>query len=494
MRFGCVAFVLFIVTAINAETMDRQVLVNKWIESMMKRTETNATRSLLRNASVQKLRLDSMTFKEGSNEAGMVVQFNKMIFHYNQYGLMTSNDHFWAEDSIGNPVPYERSVYVYDSFGNMTADSTFERSEDDTQLFLRNVVQYRFSSMGVLLMKRSKSRKNEFASWTGDSGEEYEFNEHGKLSRQVSSILSGNDNWTVARKKDFNYDASDYLQSEIQYYWDQNSNDWIGLDKRDYFYDTLHKDTMDLSYNYYPLQTRWALASRGLNRYDAGGRLLERLNTNWNESTSEWYDNGKDVYAYDAQGYRILAARFGMNTGTNTWEPISREEWSYDLFGNMLSNTTFSNVQDDQSWWMKTITDYQHNLDVRTEDMVWPFLPEDLPTFNQITGMRLTWAFPALDTSVVLAFVTFHYSPMEVMGATSMKTDVPDWLYEPATKTLLFKTGMNQAKVQVFDLQGRSLLSRSVNDRLSLSGLKKGMYVIRVTSKKGLEQRKLMME
>jgi len=45
MRFGCVAFVLFIVTAINAETMDRQVLVNKWIESMMKRTETNATRS-----------------------------------------------------------------------------------------------------------------------------------------------------------------------------------------------------------------------------------------------------------------------------------------------------------------------------------------------------------------------------------------------------------------------------------------------------------------
>jgi len=53
---------------------------------------------------------------------------------------------------------------------------------------------------------------------------------------------------------------------------------------------------------------------------------------------------------------------------------------------------------------------------------------------------------------------------------------------------------MNQAKVQVFDLQGRSLLSRSVNDRLSLSGLKKGMYVIRVTSKKGLEQRKLMME
>lgn len=143
---------------------------------------------------------------------------------------------------------------------------------------------------------------------------------------------------------------------------------------------------------------------------------------------------------------------------------------------------------------MKTITDYQHNLDVSAEDIVWPFTPEELPTCNQLTSMRLTWAFPALDTSLVLAIITFHYSPMEATGTTSTITDVSDWLYEPVTKTLLFKTVMNQAMVQVLDLQGRCLLSRAVNDRLSLSGLSKGMYVIRVASKKGLEQGKLIVE
>lgn len=494
MRLGCVAFVLLVVTAINAETIDRQVLVNKWIDSMMKRTEANYTKCLLRNASVQKLRLDSMTFKEGSNEIGMVVQFNKMLFHYNQYGLLTSLDHFWDEDSTGNPLPYERSVYAYDSFGYLTADSSYERSDDDVHLFLRNVIQYRFSSKGVLLMERSKSRSNEFASWTGDNGEEYEFDERGRLARQVTSILTDNDNWIVVRKKDFTYHTSDNLLSEIRFYWDQSSNEWIGMDKKDHFYDFLHRDTMVLSYNYYPLQTRWALASRDLNRYDVGGHLLERLNTNWNETTSEWSDNGKDEYAYDAQGNRILEARFGMNTGTKTWEPNSREEWSFDIFGNVLSNVVFSNVQDDQSWWMKTITDHQYNLDVRAEDIVWPFTPEDLPICNQLTSMRLTWAFPALDTSLVMAIIAFHYSPMDVMGVTARITDGTDWMYEPASKTLIFKTVMNQAKVQVFDLQGRCLLNRAVNDRLSLMELKKGMYLIRLNVDGRVQRGKLVVE
>lgn len=497
-RFGYVAILLFVLAVGNTFAVSLNKSLGNLLEVLAKPnpTKISTAKSLLSDAPTQILRLDSMIIDIPMNVSDSDSFFpnQKVLFHYNAYGLMDESTHLMDEEGTGIALPYQRTVSTYDAYGHKTSDSTYEVVNDDKHLTLTEILEFRYSPGGVLLMKNSKSKIREDLTWIGNFGEEYEYDNLGRLAVKRDYSLSNEGSWILVRKKNFTYNSSNNPLNETQYYWDQSNNDWTGLDKKEHFYDNLQRDTMVLYFNYYPQENRWNLANRELNQYDATGHLLLRLNELWNEATSSWMENGKEEFAYDALGYRILQANFEMDWEIKAWEPQSKKEWKYDQVGNLQSDTSFSNLREDKNWGMATISDYRYDYQVRAENAALDFTPDAPPSYNLLTGMSLTWSFPAMDTSFVMADVTLHYSTMEILGITPQKPAAQGWFYESSSKTIHFDASIEATTIQIFDIQGRMLLNSEASVRLSLNNYHKGMYLIRLVTRSGVQLGKVRVE
>lgn len=497
-RFGCTAFVLFVFASTNSIALNRGDAVRTWMETMVKAKQpySQLEKSPLRSASIQELRLDSLTISlpEDSSETGLVVQDQKIVFHYNEYGLVDEFTQWMDETGSGIVLPFERTISTYDAYGHKTSDSLYASLDNDVRLYLKTIKEYRYSPSGVLLRENSKSRINEQLGWTGDYGTEYQYDILGRLAVKREYTLTDESSWTLVRKTDFTYNSSNKPLTEIHYYWDLSKNDWTGMDQKEHLYDDSQRDTMVLYSSYYPLENRWAIGNRDVNRYDASGHLLLRMKGQWNESTSSWMESGKEEYAYDDFGYQILEATYNWDGDIQGWLPKKKEEWKYDQVGNLLSNTIHSFLEDDMTWRMASITDFQYNFQERAVKLDLLFGPDGIPCYNLMTGASLTWSFPAMDTSIVLANLTFHYSPKEILVVHSIKMAATSWRYESNSKTLLFDPSLKVASVQVFDVQGRLLIRSGICDRLSVSHLRKGMYMIELVSQGKTERGKIMVD
>lgn len=497
-RFANVAILLFVLAVGNAFSVSLDKSLGNLLEVLAKPNPIKifTANSHLSDATTQMLRLDSMIIDIPMNVSDSDGFFpnQKVLFHYNSYGLMDVSTHLMDEEGTGIALPYQRTVSTYDGYGHKTSDSTYEVVNNDKQLTLTEILEFRYSPSGVLLMKNRKSKIREDLSWIGNFGEEYEYDNLGRLAVQREYTLTDDGSWTIVRKKDFTYNASNNPLTETRYYWDQSKNDWTGLDKTERIYDDSQRDTMVLYFSYYPLETRWNLGIRDLNQYDSTGHLLLRINELWDEASSRWMEDGKEEFAYDAFGYRILEAKFNMDRETKTWEPQSKEVWKYDQLGNLQSDTSFSNLQEDKTWGMATISDYRYDYQVRAENAALDFTPDAPPSYNLLTGMSLTWSFPAMDTSFVMADVTLHYSTMEILGITPQKPAEQGWFYESSTKTIHFAPSLKTSTVQVLDIQGRMLLNSQASDRLSLNNFSKGIYLIRLATRSGVQLGKVKVE
>ncbi len=495
-RIGCTAFVLFVFASANSSALNRSDAVGKWMEAMVKVKQPSSFlgKSPLRSASIQELRLDSLTMSspEDTSGTGLIMISQKVEFHYNEYGLLNEFTQWWDQTGSGIATPYERTISTYDAYGHKSSDSLYVSLNNDVHLYMKTIKEYRYSPTGVLLMMNSKSRIHELLPWSGDYGDEYQYDVLGRLAVKREYTLTDEGSWSLARKTDFTYNSSNKPLTEIRYYWDLSRNDWTGMDQKAHFYDGSQRDTMVLYSSYYPLETRWAIGNRDVNRYDAGGHLLLRLKGQWNESTSSWMENAKEEYAYDDFGYKILEAKFNWDGEIQGWLPKQKEEWKYDQAGNLLTNTVHSDLQDDLTWWMASITDYHYNFQERAVNLEWLFGPDGIPCYNQMTGVSLTWSFPALDTSFVLANLIFHYSPKEILGVYSTKMSASNWVYESSSKSLLFDPSMKVSAVQVFDVRGRLLISSEACDRLSVNHLRNGIYLIRIRTRFGVQCGKVL--
>jgi len=502
-RLSFVIFVLSSLFVLPSTAINQQDAVKWWLKSLqnhgaMGKSVQHQAQIGLRSTEAMKHRLDSMVIQGIETDSGMSVSNQKNVYHYNQYGQIILSESFNEKDENGNWIEDEKIISLYDAFGFKLSDTTYRIDSETNRLYSYEILDYRFNSKGVKLME---SRKTKYAAdypWQGDFREEYQYDDNEVLIRQLSLILSDSDVWVPARKWEYTYDASGKLTTETQYYLDSFRDQWTGLEKREHACDSLHRDTSVFSYNFYPLEDIWALSNREQINYDTAGHIIRRGQSSWRDETQQWNETGKDEYAFDPFGNKILHASFGLNSSTKEWVPNYREEWSYDEKGNLVTETYFTDFMENRLWLMGMKSTYQYDLNIRSDQVVWPFDFEefDMQVFNIITGGKMSVCMAETDTVIDLASIAMYYSPMEVLGLQPKKTEIVPWYYNTSTKTLIVDTSIAPTTVQLYDLQGRQVLSRKVTSSttLSLNELKKGLYLIRINVSGTVQRGKLVVD
>jgi hypothetical protein len=167
----------------------------------------------------------------------------------------------------------------------------------------------------------------------------------------------------------------------------------------------------------------------------------------WNEDTNDWAGIEKREYNYDSNGKQTLEAIFdGWNANTNKWIGRNKYEYSYDD----SSNTTLY---------------VSYVWDVNTND--WLISKKDYYYYRQSTTEINDVILPAL-----------RISPNPAHDMLYIESDIT--------------SDLNYC---IYDLNGRVYLTGLIVDkRINVSGLSKGVYILRLSSQSKMIVQKMVIE
>jgi len=128
---------------------------------------------------------------------------------------------------------------------------------------------------------------------------------------------------------------------------------------------------------------------------------------------------------------------------------------------------------------------YNSSLELQDEVYFLPISP--WPVCANGYGPSLELLSPELDNSLPLSWrcLSDYGSP----GVMNIATAIEDYsqdeilLYpNPVRNDLYFKGMTGEGEVQLFDLNGRLILSETTNDRLNLNGVRTGIYILKLVT------------
>lgn len=241
---------------------------------------------------------------------------------------------------------------------------------------------------------------------------------------------------------------------------------------------------------------------RTLYKYDAQNRLIEELSQDWDDNVSPavWANTKKSIYSYDANGKRAAQIDSFWVT-TNNFTFGSKLEFNYNANGKLATQlhkneqntetgkTTFTynpaGFLTEEKYETKDGSNYSLNrkdsiiLDANnrvTQEFVYSF---DF-TVNKVL---MTGRMNSQGSSVGI----FSNSIFKQLRAFPNPTN--------GTVTLQL-TGESDKNVEVYNMLGEKVLSltlQSTNNSIDLSSLSNGIYTIKVNSKEGDFQNKVIL-
>ena len=316
------------------------------------------------------------------------------------------------------------------------------------------------------------------------------------------SWSAGTNAWVNSMKEEFTY-TSGNLTSTKTYSWNAITQ-WVGLARTDYFYSggNLSYDisyTWDLSIGG---ADKWAPDVKTVYTFSSGKMTLDK-SYKYDKNIAGWEAAAteKTDYAYDLSGKMISAISSigvdptwvfsskteytspgGINTTINynyvdpNWVPSGKIESTSDLNGVMTMNSIYSYIELTSSWMGISKIVYSSGVTPPTP-------PPGNIAFRIATNypwniLGNTWAGTANNRT------TYYYSNQ----TTSINNKVSEKdlrVYpNPAQEFIVFDFTVNSesVKTEIFDIQGRKVFEQqlSENKQISVSNLRKGLYVYKV--------------
>ncbi|WP_047547492.1 T9SS type A sorting domain-containing protein [Psychroserpens sp. Hel_I_66] len=252
-----------------------------------------------------------------------------------------------------------------------------------------------------------------------------------------------NDDWQINETIENTYNSSNLLVEALYQEWDVMSSSLVNREKNDFTYtafpqiDTIVNSTWDID------NSIWISNSRVIYVYNSNDMVSSEISQNWN--TIEWINNNLETYTYDGNGFLIECLKSDWNPSTTVYEPTQREFYTNNSEGS------------------PTVVVDQANI---------------FGTWTNTTRDRRTYpSCQTLDIEEVV-FVDFEIYP------------------NPVQDQLIVKTSLNSAiTIEVLDINGRLIHAQSLTDsinKVDLSGLNSGMYLLRISHDKSIFTKKII--
>ena len=523
------AFAVFFCLYLISATLTGQILINSFEEdtiilTLKNRIETDnkweETRgfknsfhknkivprqysSMLKSQQGTKQQLDSVIGEYPNQDSSQWIYFHKELFAYDESGKLIT-DIQYSVDTTGKMILFAKDEYAYDADGKDTLYINYGWDSVTSQWIVCQKYKHTYDVNG----KETANIRyfwNAYNTnvWSVDK-QEFFYDSDGNLIQRLACTWNSDKNqWFCDIKDEYTYDANNSKTSGIEYYWNVGLNSWTNGPKYENVYDPSGNLITSIDYEWDSNSGQWETHGIEEYEYDTNGNQLQRIYSIWNNDSSKLINNFKEESAYNATGDLLYFAIYGWNSVYNKWSNYRKYEIIYDENRNFTQSISY-NWKYGNKWYAEEKYVFNYNNLYSREDLVIPLMLRGYSRdwislcetdFSHMITSSYSWWTIGQNKFGRPRRETYFYSEKTISGIPE-NPDSPIIIYpNPANDYIIVETGISAtSKLELFDIQGRKVFSRDIsgNKQISVSQLKTGLYLYRVTSSNKFHNGKLI--
>jgi hypothetical protein len=364
------------------------------------------------------------------------------------------------------------------------------------------------------------------STWENMAKTEYTYNEMMQNTVQLSSDWDMEASaWINTTRDEVFYDATGYVSSFISSEWDAQTNNWVYAFKAEFVYnetgvgemlayiwnaetsewDLLSKLTITVNASGDPILMLTSVFDAGSGTwfdvwkseftYDGDGNLSMTIDSEFSFTTFSWVFSIKYVYAYNANNYESEEIRYTWDETTSAWLNSYKHELAYDDSGNQDVLNVFN--WNGSQWVYSIMQDYTYNMAYPISEIVVPALNGPDWQFNYMP-VSITYSNQPLPVrSMNTGRDMYYYSEQNATSVIQNNAIVSQVMPNPAVDRITVRLADGkQAKLEIYNLSGRVVLSNEVIDNQSIviDQLASGTYFYRIISANEMTTGKLVVQ
>ena len=332
--------------------------------------------------------------------------------------------------------------------------------------------------------------------WTNYSKRANTYDDNGNNTQSTGyAWVKATGTWIPDWKSGISYNEKQNASQYLAYDWDKAINEWVPDYKNVYSYNSDGTMPQILQYDWDIKTSQWVISWKSIYSYNSKGYLTQILDYYSDETTFKWVLAWKYLYSFDVKGKQTQQLEYFLDEKTSEWVADSKIEYTYDVNENMSEYQVYNRNQDTDQLELDWKREYTYDNRYSHTDLVsyLSSLWQNHLLTGQLTSMwnksTSSWDHPVYNS-------TFYYSELNITSANSLKLKLAEIYPNPASEYINFHfTGIdNQAKFELFDLNGRQVISENVlnGGKLDVQQLTKGVYFYNIITNENRQSGKLI--
>ncbi len=457
------------------------------------------TNRKLQSIQATKQQLDSIVADFYNSSTNEWYAWLQTTYAYDEYGNLAE----YIEYSHSNEglIPYAKKEFAYTAEGNISQQLIYDWNSNTSAYVLHYQEDYVYNSSGALIEFVVKGTWEDKIDNTFKI--EYAYDK-GNLISYIRFVWE-NAEWVNSYKKEYIYNGTSLI-NEDYFLWNEINNQFDIYSRSNYYYNDDNLTKIE-SHNYFNSDS-----VKRIYEYNDQNKKTLSLTTKKEDNSDLWQMNWKTEFIYDDDMNMLAENRYTWDDELNDWKHTQERDYSFAENANLTEFVYHEGIYSDELNPQFKYT-YEYNDSFSFDDLVlpsismnnysWPGVSyynlnyDSIENKHMKTSHRLYWWNVNDQEWKINNHSHYYYSDKFIDGVQENITNEIIVYPNPASDFIVFETprASYPIKVLICDIQGKTVLERDLSDsKLSIKGLKSGMYLYQVHFENSIISGKFLVE
>lgn len=429
-------------------------------------------------SSAAKQKLDSIVSHKW-DATNQWVKYTKEEHAYDDNGRWITGVYYSWNSDTNRWTEGIKDVHTYNANNKWASSINYNWNNNANQWVNNSKNEYTYNANGYCTQLLASEWKVSSSQWVNNSKDELTYNSNGYWTQDIVSEWDTIANqWVNGLKYECAYNVYNKITEIIVYYWNAETSQWTNFMLFEFIYYTADGKLKESNVHFWgePIYSaEWYLVTKNEYTYDSNERLFTEIISEYNIDIiwgSELSNKSKYEYSYDANANRTQSFVSKWDIDTSSWSSYSKEVNSYDLAYN------FTDLLLPSEYFVQTIPSSNLTPDIINKPL------EDIEYLWNKTSTN--WDNNTKDI--------YYYSDLNGSGINEVTTDNLIIYPNPVSEGFYLNLSEKNIKVSIYDFSGNLLFTKQLsgNEYINVSALPHGIYMIKVTTDKGIITKKFV--
>ncbi|ALO16365.1 hypothetical protein L21SP5_02742 [Salinivirga cyanobacteriivorans] len=440
------------------------------------------------------MRLDSSIEQSYYDVTGQFVNEEKNVFGYDDDNNLTLWLHYTVDEVTGDWINDMKSEYFTDEQGNEIKYIRYEWDSEASMWEPKNKTEFEYNVYGSETQRVMFEWDTANNSWLPEMRRITTYDTSQNIIEENHNTWNAStDSWDNDFVEFYDYDSANNRILKYIHWWSSYSNVYQKGYKFESTYDN-GLETQRIEYTGDTINDVWIEAGKFEYSYNSFGNITQRL---YYEMMSSWEPLSKKEFSYDDSQNLIFEVIFSWDENQSSWTPFLKEDYGLDASNNMVERIYFYWDSNEDTWKKNSKDEREYNNAVTYSGLIIPMIgiyssnnaydaPEEM--FNHQLVSRSNYGWNSTDDAWEATTLEHFYYTEQSVNIANTANKAFSVYPNPVSGNLYIESDTDISEIRVIDATGRYVRSESApgnKEALNLSGLKEGVYIVRLLLSNG---------